>query len=490
MALQERERELINMAGIYDLTTTEVELLQAVAVLQQSGDLLLQSQLNAELLKFGAGYKAKPTFYSSSISSGTAEIERQAQISYAKIDTESLAATDSVDTINAVTGTTFNNGDLLICTIESVAREVVFSSGGNLNIKGGAFSANQEGAFIAFRYYGNSWYEQYRYPYREEDQFTLATEEVYISSGAATITKPYIRLYGELSGETLATGTITVNTATGTAGSIYAYSDEGSGQILLGSAVYSTATTATAQADALQKDIVANTGTHGYSASRIGTIVTVSAPTGTGATGNSYILSHTETGGLTATTVTFATLATGVTGSEADDTLATLNGGSDERLIIVENAMSSNTISLASGGNISFNGTPVINSGECVILLYNGTSWILFDPSGIITGSGISKTAVSSSPYTATDTTTPEQYYWVDTSGGAPITFNLAEISTLTTVNKVVIKDSGGAAATDNIVIVPGGSDTIDDDAIGYTINTDWNSITLVHDGGTNWEVV
>ncbi|NIV12875.1 MAG: hypothetical protein GWN62_16820 [Aliifodinibius sp.] len=372
------------MATIYDLTPSEIAALQNLAVLLNNNDLLVQSDLNDQLLKFNAGYKAKPTFFLAEISSGTATVERQAQISYCKIDTEGQNAIDQVETIAAATGTSFNQGDLLVCTVESAARTVQFqeTSTGNLLMNEGDFNAQETNAFIAFRFTGSSFVEQARYPTKADSRLTLANETTYVSSGAVTISTPYVTVIGELTGETLAQGSVQITATTGASGSVSVYSDEGEGDILLGTATYTSSTTPAALALVLEAAIDALTTDHGYDATIAGAgsdTNNIDCPVGSGSGGNSYNLSVVTSGGATATvTVAFAG---GVDGSEADDTIDTINGGSLGRLLVIENGMSSNILTLQSGGNISITDVINIPAGDVTMLVFTGTNWKLHEPS-------------------------------------------------------------------------------------------------------------
>jgi hypothetical protein len=54
----------------------------------------------------------------------------------------------------------------------------------------------------------------------------------------------------------------------------------------------------------------------------------------------------------------------------------------------------------------------------------------------------------------------------------------------------MIFKDIGGAAATNNILIRPSGSQTIDGATGGVLISTNSGSITLVSDGSNQFFIV
>lgn len=99
---------------------------------------------------------------------------------------------------------------------------------------------------------------------------------------------------------------------------------------------------------------------------------------------------------------------------------------------------------------------------------------------------GHSKTITASTTINVASSDGSKVYFCTATSSSA-VTVNLPAISTLDFPNLVInIKDAGFSAGTNNITVNAGGSDLIDG-ASSYVIDTNYESITLVNDGGTNW---
>lgn len=109
-----------------------------------------------------------------------------------------------------------------------------------------------------------------------------------------------------------------------------------------------------------------------------------------------------------------------------------------------------------------------------------GTSWAT-----VATGdTGYTWTAVSASAYTVL---TSDDTIGVNSTSNA-VTVTLPEISGL---RKLYIIDAGGAAASNNITVaVPGGSANRILGETAYVISGNYNSITLLTDGGDGWFLI
>ena len=87
----------------------------------------------------------------------------------------------------------------------------------------------------------------------------------------------------------------------------------------------------------------------------------------------------------------------------------------------------------------------------------------------------------------ATITITTERLVNVLPAGAT--TVNLPAASSVTTGDKITIKDANGTAATNNIAVTPDGSDNIDGVNSAVTLNTARAYITLYSDG-TDWHII
>lgn len=93
---------------------------------------------------------------------------------------------------------------------------------------------------------------------------------------------------------------------------------------------------------------------------------------------------------------------------------------------------------------------------------------------------------ISSASYTV-DTTTKDLVLLVDSSGTTvDITLPTAEYD----ARMIIIKDVGGAAATNNITLVRPGSENIEGLAADYVITQNFASVTLVSDSNGDWWLI
>lgn len=114
--------------------------------------------------------------------------------------------------------------------------------------------------------------------------------------------------------------------------------------------------------------------------------------------------------------------------------------------------------------------------------IYRGT------PGGGSGGTGTSGyysfKSIASSPY-AIGTT--DQYLSVSSS--APRTINLISAASFGAGKVLIVKDSAGNAATNNITINLSGTDTIDQIYTGFIIDTNFGELRFISNGSGNWEL-
>lgn len=92
------------------------------------------------------------------------------------------------------------------------------------------------------------------------------------------------------------------------------------------------------------------------------------------------------------------------------------------------------------------------------------------------------RTEVNDNPYALTSS---DEFVGVKYTTTSAVLITLPEISTINKV-KYTIKDEGGNAGTNNIVIERSGTDTIDGQP-SITISTNYGSINLYHDNSGKW---
>jgi hypothetical protein len=103
----------------------------------------------------------------------------------------------------------------------------------------------------------------------------------------------------------------------------------------------------------------------------------------------------------------------------------------------------------------------------------------------VSTGSGVLSVSVPAAyPYTVVSGDA-QSVLSVDTSAARTINLPAA-----TTAMYFIIKDSTGSCATNNITIVPDGTDTIEASNSSFVMNSNFQSIGLISDGISAWLVI
>lgn len=365
------------MAFTYlDFTSQEVGILKEVAQKYNAGQIITMDDLNQAIATVAYSFKSNPTWQAVNIASGVVTAERTGQISYLEIDTEGQAPIDTLTTISSSGAYAFSEGDSVICKITENARTVIYSdSGGNLGVNGSTYQSSDETHIISFKLIAGVFVEIYRFPLVANEWLDLLLNNDRIVSGAITALSSYMKITGELTGETKARAPLSIDTTAGAEGGITVLVDEGDGFFAIGSYAYTSATSPIPFAEALANAIDTDpdheyTTDYGAGSDNFNIFV----PAGFGSSGNSFVLAITESGGLSATAGAFAS---GADGTEADDTLTTINGASQTgRILVVENTNTTANIFLGSGGNITFFGEVRLIPNQTARFLYNGSTFI------------------------------------------------------------------------------------------------------------------
>jgi hypothetical protein len=257
------------------------------------------------------------------------------------------------------------------------------------------------------------------------------------------------------------------------AGQLQNSTDGSSGGILLGGDAqwYRGGTDIMRTPDALVVDLTSTltgvvtatagvTSPVGYTATSTGTVSTNSGNISS-ASGNLVITAGTATVGGTSTLTGLVTATAGVT-SPAGYT-----------------ATSTGTVTTNSGNISSTSGNIVTSSGNI-----EATAGTLTVGSTAIMSGGI-RTAPDTKTANYSVSPTADYVILADSSGGG---FTITLPASHTSGERYVIKDSGGAAATNNIVIDPSDADTVDGSST-FTLDVNYQSVEVVSNG-TNWFVI
>lgn len=308
---------------------------------------------------------------------GAVELNRLERLMYVSLVDAAGAGVVEVDTIG---GTGWADFDLLTVA-GGDASTVRFNSGGNVYTNGPSYlELSEAGQYVVFMYKGGSFYEAFRWPYphnqhQVEGSLELASETVVVASGVAIITKAFAYLEGEYAAGVDATAEFTIDPPTGNA-TISVFSEETTGTVGLGE--YTLAgddevEAALALANAINDPAL----THGYTAAAVGAKVTLTAPAGTQAAGNSYVLAVYTSDPATVSVSGVAGFSGGVDAAPAADTITDVQGLVDGQVVLVTNGMSSANLTLQGGGNLALSGSHVLAPGSMVLLCGTYTGYVL-----------------------------------------------------------------------------------------------------------------
>lgn len=335
---------------IYDLTDAQVAYLATVADDEMMGRLLKLANINSTLQTLIGEFKSITAPQSVEISAGVVTVERLAKINVIQVETEGAAlATDDLDTV-AWSGTgSAIAGDRYIFFIQSAGRRVNFTSSGNMNVKNSTVELATLDSVIEFVVAPDlSLSEVSRYPATDTADTAPSSATVFVDASDTIFAAARVLTVYNLSGETLAQGSVTIDLASSYPCTVAAWIDEGNGPFVIGSYTAIPADTPYTIADGLRDSI--NLGA-AYTAATALEVCTITAPVGTGATANAYTLTTTLDGTITTTIAAMGAVTVGVDGTEAAGNLDTITGGEDGPYYIF-NGMSAATLTLVTGGNI------------------------------------------------------------------------------------------------------------------------------------------
>lgn len=355
-------------------TDNQAASIVSIADAYRAGNLVLRQDLQNLALQYLGEFRGSQVPQQIQIASGVATFERLGKITYLVIDTEGGGLpTDDLDdfAISGPAQPVF--GDLVIIKAASAARTWRITGTGNVAVKAGTLPignpANSCAILMAID--ATSFVEVARYP--EQQPAAMTSQTCYIISDAI-VTDSQICQCVSLTGETLATATITY--ATGGAGMVDVWVDQGAGAYIIGSVenVADPSWTTSDWANAVESAINAGTATHGYTATSPGNQNIVTAPTGSGSAGSGYSIYTVVSGAVTTSTPSFSG---GSDGTEQNSNLDTITGGTDGPLFIY-NAMNTHDITLISGVSIVGASLPfVIGPKETKMLVKIGTTYSL-----------------------------------------------------------------------------------------------------------------
>lgn len=354
-------------------TDTQAASITALADAYRAGNLVLRQDLQSLAQQYLGEFRGSQVPQQVQIASGVATFERLGKITYLVIDTEGGGLpTDDLDTF-AISGPAQPVfGDLVIVKAASAARTWRITGSGNVSVKAGTLPignpANSCAILMAID--ATSFVEVARYP--EIQQTAMTSQTCYIVSDAI-VTDSQICQCVSLTGETLATATITYTA--GSDGSVDIWVDQGIGSFIIGSVENVDPSWTTSDwANAMETAINAGTSTHGYTATSPGNQNIVTTPMGSGSAGSGYSIYTVVSGTVTTSTPSFSG---GSDGMEQDSDLDTITGGTDGPLFIY-NAMTANDITLISGASIVGASLPfVIGPKETKMLVKIGSNYSL-----------------------------------------------------------------------------------------------------------------
>lgn len=460
----------------YDLTDAEVESIKDAAA---GGDIANKQDIEDRIFSVNRTLSSPVSYVESEVVSGVLTLERRTQFTYYKIDTEGSTSLDQITQINATANTDFFDGDRIFLYQLVPSRVLQFQTGGNLQLNRDQIELGGDGHYLQLIYKDGVFSQVDSYPSTSEN---LNIDQAITYTPIVGLIDPVLKsanllgglntLTSVISSETLARATVTVTGASGGAGTpgIWTvYVDEGSGAFAIGTALDDGLMSRTQVRDAMETAI--NAGSTGYTATASGSFdLFIDAPIGTGATGNSYVLSNIATGLVTVSIG--SNFTGGIDGTYTDESLITANLLNENGYYIIRNGMSANTITISDGDNINAN--IVLQASEIAHFIYDGSNLQPFKPYslGALDLSNIK--VINTATYSALKS---DAYLHVDytATGACRVTLPTLSASDLLIFQ---IKDSGFNASVNNITIDTAGTELIDGSA-SVTLTSSKSALTI-----------
>ena len=330
--------------GFNDFTSGQVAALEQVAALQASGQLVTNSTVAAAIVAQNASWAAPFVVAGVTLDgSGIANIVRNAKIQHIVLDTFGSAATDTLEGINEAN--TWSDGDSVYLWVMT-GKEITVA------LSAVAVTLRESGDFVKLvRIYSTWQLESVSPNFAGENRGTV--EDIQILSSATELTSnTSIASVTSRAAGTPAAAVYTITGVSGSAGDAI-YLDVDGVQIAEGSDGSSI--------DAMGTDLETkiNAGTDFTASYNSGTNeLTITDALNRGTLGNSFLLGSLETNGAAGSVTTQFT--GGVAGAESPSVVDTINGLLAGQTKYIHNAMTVETLTLTTGGNLRGTALPLV----------------------------------------------------------------------------------------------------------------------------------
>ena len=289
------------------------------------------------------------------------------------VDTNGQAGSDELLTVTPDGSSIFTAGDIIILRQNNQGRQINVLGQNNISLNGGNKWIAGDGEQIWLVYVpsspGSKWIEISRYPHYNDAVWKAGS--FIVNTGVVNIDEDqrYLKIEGEYAGEVRATFDIVIPAVVTTGNFFDVRVDNGIGVLSLGT--YNSV--GISSFDAANWGAIIDADPR-YSATWVGSTITVEAPIGTGITpNNSWQVWTTESvaDGLIPLYTPAVFFTGGVNGTAQADTIDTINYGSDGQSILLYNPMPAGfDLTLSTAGNIDR--TYTLGSLDYILAVYNG----------------------------------------------------------------------------------------------------------------------